>query len=115
MRRDLTDTTLTAGDWLVPPTGVTATRTSASFEPAAGAKLHSISWTNASGDQLLEITLFDASVTSIDVPSLVALPVSGALTVKAGGIGADLDLADFSLERDEDKIWGFTVQPVSVP
>jgi hypothetical protein len=115
LRRGLTGTAFEAGEWLVPPTGVTATRTSATFEALENAKLHSVSWRNAAGDQLLEITLFDKSVTTIDVPSLVALPVSGALTVRAGGIGADIDLQDFSLDRDEDKIWGFTAEPVTVP
>lgn len=115
LRRDLSGTAFDAGTWLVPPIGVTATRTSATFEPIADAKIHSISWKNAAGDELLEITLFDRTVTTIDVPSLVALPVSGALTVTAGGIGAEIDLQDFALDRDRDKIWGFTAEPVTVP
>ncbi|HEY5938605.1 MAG TPA: hypothetical protein VIU61_28335, partial [Kofleriaceae bacterium] len=115
LRRDLSGTAFDAGAWLVPPIGVTATRTSATFEPIENAKIHSISWENAAGDELLEITLFDRTVTTIDVPSLVALPVSGALTVTAGGLGADIDLQDFALDRDRDKIWGFTGEPVTVP
>ena len=115
LRRDLSGTTFDAGEWLVPPIGVTATRTSATFEPIENAKIHSINWKNAAGDELLEITLFDRTVTTIDVPSLVALPVSGALTVAVGGLGAEIDLQDFSIDRDRDKIWGFTAEPVTVP
>lgn len=109
------DTTLAVGAWLVPPTGVTATRTSASFERVADAKLHAIEWEDASGRRLLDITIFDGKTTSVDVPSLVALPASGALTARVTGIAADLDLGDFSLEEDLDLLNGVAGQPVAIP
>lgn len=108
-------TTLTAGTWLVPPTGVTASRVDASFQPVAGAKLHQVAWDDATGATLLEITVFDPQVTSVSVPSWLALPAAGALTVRASGIAADFDVRDFSLDADRDKLLGLAVQPVNVP
>jgi len=114
LRRGLTSTTLAAGTWLVPPTGVTATRTTASFQPVAGAVAHQVSWKTATGDTLLEATVFDAS-TTVDVPALVALPASGALTARAAGLGADFDVTEFSLATDEDKLFGIASEPVAIP
>ncbi len=114
LRRGDLDTQLAAGTWLVPPTDVSATRTSASFSPVAGAKLHTIAWKDSNGRELLDITLFDAKRTSVDVPSLVALG-SDALTARVTGIAADLDLDDFSLEEDRDLLHGLAAQPATIP
>jgi hypothetical protein len=115
LRRGEPGPSLAAGTWLVPPTGLDVTRTAASFDPVAGAKVHTVSWSDASGRALLEISLFDAKRTTVEVPSLVALPTSGALTARVTGIGADLDLGNFSLEEDGDLLWGIAAQPVSIP
>jgi hypothetical protein len=114
LRRGLTTSTLAAGTWLTPPTGVTATRTSASWEPVMGAKAHSVTY-RASGDELLEITAFNSKTKQVDIPALVALPVSGTLTARVNAIGADFDVNDFSLEDDSDLLWGISAQPVNVP
>jgi len=115
LRRGQRTASLAAGTWLVPPTGVTVTRTGASFERVADAKVHSITWKDANGRQLLDITLFDSTLTKVDVPSLVALPTSGTLTARVSGIGADLNVRDFSLDRDADLLWGVAAQPVTIP
>jgi hypothetical protein len=115
IRRGLSGTTLAAGDWLTPPTGVTATRASASWQLVSGAKLHQVQYRDTLNTNLLEITLFDEKATTIEVPPLVALPVSGSLTARVSGIGADIDVQDFSLEEDEDLLFAIAAQPVTVP
>jgi hypothetical protein len=114
VRHALTSTTLAAGTWLDTPTGVTATRTSVAYDPVAGAKAHSADFIDANGDTQLEITVFSTKAKTVDVPSLVALPASGALTVKVNGIAADFDVTDFSLDTDKDKLTGISAQPVTV-
>ncbi len=110
LQRGQTSTSLAAAQWLTTPTGVLADRTSARLDPVTGAKLHSVQWSDDTG-VLLEITMFDATKTSTTVPSLFALPTTGALTAKAQGIGADIDLGNFSLDTDKSLLWGISVQP----
>jgi hypothetical protein len=115
LRQGLAATTaLSAGDWLVPPTGITVSRTEATFEPVEGALLGQVSWSDATQTTILQITLFDPVRTAV-VPPLVALPTSGTLTARAAGIGADLDPQDFSLEVDKHKLFGIAAQPMPVP
>lgn len=113
IQRGQTATTLAAEMWLATPVNVTATRTSAALDKVTNAKLHSVQWSDANG-VVLEITMFDAAKTTTTVPALLALPTSGTLTFKAQGIGADLDPQDFSLESDEDLLWGVSVQPETI-
>lgn len=115
VRQGLTGPTLAAGTWLVPPVNVMATRTTASFSLVEGAKTHNVTWENEMGEELLQISLFDPKIDEVEVPNLVALPTSGTLTAKVNAIGADIDLNDFSLEEDSDKLWGFAAQPVDIP
>lgn len=114
LRQGLTASTLAAGTWLTPPTGVSATRTSASWEPVMGAKAHSVTFGDATGE-LLEITAFNSKTKAVDIPALLALPTSGTLTARVNAIGADFDVNDFSLEEDSDLLWGVSTQPVNVP
>lgn len=114
LRQGLTTTALTVDAWLVTPTEVMMTRTNASWTPVSGAVIHSATWEDANGE-LLEITVLNPKTTSVEVPALVALPVSGTLTARVSAIGADVDLNNFSLEEDSDKIWGASAQPVSIP
>jgi hypothetical protein len=114
LRQGMTTSTLAAGTWLVTPTDVSITRTKASWTAVSGASMHSVVWRNAT-DELLQITVLTAKTTSVDVPSLVALPISGTLNARVTAIGADLDLNDFSLEEDSGLIWGASAQPVSIP
>ncbi|HEX7700970.1 MAG TPA: hypothetical protein VF403_09615, partial [Kofleriaceae bacterium] len=113
IERGQTATTLAAEKWLTTPVNVTASRTSATLDKVTNAKLHSVQWSDTNGI-LLEITMFDATKTTATVPALLALPTSGTLTAKAQGIGADLDLQNFSLDTDEDLLWGISVQPETI-
>lgn len=114
LRRGQTTSSLGADQWLLPPTNVTATRTSASLDAVTDAKLHSVQWSDSTGI-LLEITLFDVKKTTTTIPAVVALPASGTLTAKAQGIGADLDLKNFSLDKDKELLWGVAAQPITIP
>jgi hypothetical protein len=112
LRRGLTGPALSAGEWVVPPTGVSATRTTASFTPTAGAKAHSVTWETAAGDELFETTIFDET-TSITVPASVTLP-AGALRARVSAIGATFDVNDFSLDEDIDQLYGLASEPVEI-
>lgn len=112
IRRGLTGTALTAGEWVVPPTGVSATRTTATFTPTPGAKAHSITWETAAGDDVLEITIFDET-SSVTVPAIAALP-AGALRARVTAIGATFDVSDFSLDEDFGLLYGLASQPVEI-
>lgn len=114
LRQDLPTAALAAGTWLNTPTGVTVTRTSASWMPVTGATVHSVAWSDATGP-LLEISVWDAKSSAVEVPTLVALPASGTLTARVQGIGADLDPNDFSLEEDSGLLWGVSAQPMAIP
>ncbi|MEO8548577.1 MAG: hypothetical protein ABI678_01335 [Kofleriaceae bacterium] len=113
LQRGQTATTLGADQWLTTPVDVTASRTTASLGKVANAKLHSVQWSDATGI-LLEITLFDPAKLTADVPALLALPTTGKLTAKAQGIGADIDISNFSLDTDIDLLWGISVQPETI-
>jgi hypothetical protein len=115
LRQGLTEPTLEAGEWMVPPVNVSATRSIASFEPVAGAKAHSVNWRDEMGEQLLEITCFDPKIGEFEVPNLVALPSTGMLTARVNAIGADFDANDFSLKEDSDLLWGIAAQPYDIP
>ena len=113
IQRGQSEAALTAASWLLPPTGFAATRTDASLDPVSTATLHSVQWSDDTG-VILDITMFDATNTATTVPALLALPTSGTLTAKAQGIGADVDLGDFNLAADKEKIWGESTQPVTI-
>jgi hypothetical protein len=104
---------LTSGTWLEPPTGFTATRSDASLDPVMGANIHSVQWSDDTG-VILDITMFDATNTTTTVPALVALPASGTLTAKAQGLGAAVDLGNFNLQTDIEKIWGDSSEPITL-
>ncbi len=108
-----TAATLGAERWLEAPTGLAATRTAASVNVVANAKLHTITWSDANGE-LFDATLFDAKKLTVSVPALVALPTTGSMTVKAQGIGADFDLGNFSLDTDTALLWGVSSEPATI-
>ncbi|MDX2092486.1 MAG: hypothetical protein SFX73_31775 [Kofleriaceae bacterium] len=110
LRRGLSGTTLAAGDWLSPPGSPTVTRTSASWTAAAGATVHSVEYVQGNA-QLLNITVLDGS-TQVTIPDLVSIP-SGAVEATVSAIGApDLDVNNFALDEDEDKLVQVAAQPV---
>jgi hypothetical protein len=113
IRRGLSGSSLSAGTWLDTPAGATITRTDATFTAVTGALAHSVQWGDSTG-VLLDITSFDAKTTTFDVPSLVALPTTGALTANINAIGATFSPNDFSLDDDRDKLWGISSQPAPV-
>ena len=114
LRQGMTSADLSAGTWLVTPTDVEITRTTASWTAVSGAALHSAVWGDGRSE-LLQITVLTAKTTSVEVPTLVALPTSGTLNARVTAIGADFDPNDFSLEDDSGLIWGASTQPVSIP
>jgi hypothetical protein len=111
LRRGQTGPAIDAGTWLAPPTGATASRTTASWSNVAGATVHGIEYQQGA-TRVLNVTILDGSM-QLTLPDLITLP-SGSLTVEITGIGAPgLDLANFSLDADRDKLAqaaGTTVQ-----
>lgn len=118
LRRGLTSTTLSAGAWMPAPTGVTATRTTAGWTPAAGAAVHGVTWssTNPTGTttNFLEISVFDTS-TAVTIPDWLALPPAGALTATVQALQADIDVTNFSLDAAIVKLTGASAQTAAVP
>jgi len=114
IHRRLTSNALAAGTWLAPPTGVTITRTTAAWTPIPGALVAQASWEDTPKHTLLEISVFDPAATSVTVPSLVALPATGTLTGRVGGIAATIDPMNFSLDADRDKLTGIAAQPMEI-
>ena len=102
LRKNQTGTTLQAGMWLAPPTGASLSRTTGSWTNAVGATVHGVEITQGA-TKVANITMFDNSAT-MTIPSLVTLP-SGSLTAKVQAIGApDLDVTNFSLDGDKNKL-----------
>jgi len=103
LRRGLTGTTLSAGDWLAPPTGISLTRQAGSWTNASGATVHSIELSQGA-TRILNVTVFDSTRTSFDIPSSITLP-SGPLSAVVNAFGATgFDVTSFSLDQDLDKI-----------
>ncbi len=103
IRRGLSGPTLAAGSWLAPPTGVSITKQGGSWTNASGATVHSIELAQGAA-RLLNVTVFDSTRTSFEVPTLITLP-SGPLQATVNALGATgFDVTDFSLDADIDKI-----------
>jgi hypothetical protein len=116
VRRALTGTTLAAGSWLAPPTGVTATRTTAAWTAVAGATVTGVEYSEGSTTvtQLLSVTVFDGS-TRFELPALVALPATGVIDAKLSAIGATgLDVTHFELDADRGKLDRVAALPITL-
>jgi hypothetical protein len=61
IQRDLSSPSMAMGAWMIPPTGVSANRTSAEWTPIDGALVHSVAWTDATDKAVLEMSVFDGS------------------------------------------------------
>ncbi|HEY4241848.1 MAG TPA: hypothetical protein VGM88_18635 [Kofleriaceae bacterium] len=108
LRRDLPGPTLDAGAWLDPPSGVAVTRTAAQWNAVSGGTVMTVAFTNGDAP-LLDITVLDGS-TSV-VPDPATLP-AGSASVSVQAIGAPgLDVGNFGLDADRDKL----VQVSGVP
>ena len=102
LRRDQTGPTLDAGIWLDPPGSATASRTTASWTNVTGATIHSAEYKQGA-TSVVNVSVLDGS-TSFTLPDLISLP-SGTLTVDIGAIGAPgLDITNFELDTDRDKL-----------
>lgn len=112
LRRDNAGPALAAGDWLVPPTSVTVDHAGGSWDPVAGAKVQQLQYRDANDNIVVEVTTFDNS-SDVTLPSLIELP-AGTLTAQAAGLGATLDVHDFSLEEDEKLVFAIAAQPATV-
>jgi hypothetical protein len=100
--RDLAGPTLAAGSWLSPPTAVALTRAGGSWAPVEGATVHAVELSQG-GTGVLNLTVFDGT-TDVALPDLITLP-SGSLAAAVNAIGADgLDVTNFSLDADRDKL-----------
>ncbi len=111
--RGQTSATLTPSTWLSPPTGLTATRTGASWTAVAGALVQGVDFDQDSTHHILSVTAFDGS-TSFTIPDMLALPSTGALTVKGTALGGSLDVTSFGIDMDRDKINAFASQPMQL-
>ena len=102
LRKGQPGPTLSAGAWLPAPTGVDVTRTGASWTNAPGGTVHSAEY-SAGTTRTLNVTVFDGGA-RFTIPDLIALP-SGSLSITLNAIGAPgLDVGNFSLDADEDKL-----------
>jgi hypothetical protein len=102
LRRGQAGPTLTAGAWLAPPTGLALTRTGGSWTGVAGATVHGVELRQGQTG-VLNVSVFDGAET-VTLPDLITLP-SGELTAVVQAIGATgLDVTEFSLDADRDKL-----------
>ncbi len=112
IRRALAGPTLAAGTWLLPPASPSITRTGARWTAVAGATIHSVEYKQGTAS-LLNVTAFDTS-TEMTIPDLVALP-AGTITGTLNGIAADgLDVTEFALDADRDKLTAVSGQTVTI-
>ena len=111
--RAQTGSSISAGTWLAPPTNVSASVTQGSWTPTPGALVHSIEYVQGDA-HLLSATAFDGR-TSVTIPDAVALPTTGdPLTATVSALGGDIDLTNFGLDADRDKIDADCAQPAQV-
>jgi hypothetical protein len=102
LRKGQPGPTLSAGAWLPSPTGVSVTRTGATWTNAPGATVHAAEYSSGT-TRALSVTILDSSA-RFTIPDLIALP-SGSLSVTVNAIGAPgLDVTNFSLDTDRDKL-----------
>ncbi|MBX3157067.1 MAG: carboxypeptidase regulatory-like domain-containing protein [Deltaproteobacteria bacterium] len=105
-------TTLAAGGWLTPPTGISMSRADLKWTSVANATATSIEITQGSTN-VLNVSVLDGA-TSVDIPDLLALP-SGQLTATVKGLGAPgLDVTNFALDQDYKKLTAISSQRVTI-
>jgi hypothetical protein len=112
LRRHQANATLAAGTWTAPPMNASASRIQASWTPVAGATLHGVEYASGSTG-VLSITSFDGA-SSVMIPDIITLP-TGSLTVKVQALQADgLDVTDFGIDKDREKVTAIGVANVAV-
>lgn len=102
LRLDQPGPSLDAGAWLAAPAEPEVTTTGASWIPAAGATVHGVEVRTGSSRNL-NVTVLDATAAITFPTDLVPIPTGAEATVQA--IGAPgLDVTDFALDEDRDKL-----------
>ncbi len=103
LRRGLAGSTLAAGTWLSPPSGITLSKQGGSWTNATDATVHSIELSQGA-TKILNVTVFDSARSSFDVPDLITLP-SGPIEAVINAFSAEgFDVTDFALDEDKNKI-----------
>lgn len=104
LRRGLTTaSSLAAGDWLSPPTGVWSDRSTAGFNAVAGASAYAMEFNSSSGtgsgNRVMNVIVLD-DTTAVALPTDFAPLPSGGLDfrVNAFDAGADFDPRDFAID-----------------
>lgn len=110
LHRGLTGTSLDAGTWLDLPKNITVSHTAASWTAPTGALVSSVEYLNGT-THLMNVTAFDNRA-SITLPTSPALP-SGVLTANVQSIQATIDVTNFSLDTDRDKLTGVSQVPAT--
>lgn len=114
LRRALSGPTLAAGEWLAPPTGITVSRTRGELTNSTGAQVHSFEVTQGS-TAVVNVSIMDTATTEFEFSDLITLP-SAQLTVAVNAIGADgLDVTNFSLDADRNKLNRIAGQGKTLP
>lgn len=112
LRRHQPSATLAAGTWTAPPTNASASRIQASWTPTPGATIHSVEYASGSTG-VLGITSIDGT-SSVMIPDLITMPTS-SLTVKVQALQADgLDVNNFALDTDREKVTAVGAANVTV-
>ena len=113
LRRNQSGTSLAAGTYLAPPGSTDVSRTGASWAPVPGASVHGVEFTQGTAN-LLSVTSFDET-SLFTIPALVALP-AGPIEARIQAIGATgLDVTNFSLDADRDKLDRVSAETIDVP
>jgi hypothetical protein len=113
LRRNQSGPLLSAGTFLAPPGSTDVSRTGASWAPVSGAQVHSVEFTQGTAN-LLNVSSF-AETSLFTIPDLVALP-AGPITVRVQAIGATgLDVTNFSLDADRDKLDRVSGETIQLP
>lgn len=109
IRRGNASTSLDAGAWLPPPTGVQASRTEIRYAAVSGAVFHTVELRQGATSLLTILVLDDT--TTIAIPASLALP-GGALTGTVGALRGTLDVTSFGMDADGATLDATATAPV---
>lgn len=121
MRRGLTDvTTLSAGTWLPPPTGLTSDRTTVSFTRGRPEGPYAVELVNAGlgveGRKVMTIAVLDAS-SQLTLPTAFAPLPTDPLTMRVTTLatGAAVDLTNFEIDALTHGAVAFAADTIKLP
>ncbi len=108
LRRGLTTaSSLAAGDWMAPPTGMWSDRATAGFNAVTGASGYAMEFETSSGsgsgNRVMNVIVLDDTI-AVPLPTAFAPLPSGGLVyrVNAFDAGADFDVRDFAIDDLDD-------------